>query len=61
MLENNNKSPLRCPKCNEPMRLLADHRTLHSSLAWRNISVPMPELCRDVPARKGRSAAGIDH
>jgi hypothetical protein len=43
MLERNNNSLLRCPKCNEPMSLVTDPPHFARFLPWRSFNC---ELCR---------------
>jgi hypothetical protein len=42
MLERSNNSPLRCPKCNRPMRVVEDPPHFAQFLPWRSFTC---ELC----------------
>jgi len=56
MLDKTSKSPVRCPKCNEPMRLLVDAPRFALFLApWRGYRCEPCRIALDYPPDEDES------
>jgi len=49
MLTKNNNSLVRCPKCNKPMRLLADPPHFAQFIPWQSFTCELCHICLSYP------------